>query len=227
MSALALIRRRSCLAAALLAGASGMACAQIYASTTESDGAAVVLSNFASDVTPHVLVAAPAVHELTAIAPPAAAAAPTSSLSRPLAVRKAPAEISAMIADVARQVNLSPALIHAVIAQESNFDPFAVSAKGAKGLMQLMPDTASRFGARHPFDPRDNILAGALYLRWLAGLFDNRLDLVLAAYNAGEQTVIRAGRQVPDYAETRNYVARILGRVSCRGIATCSTVGPA
>jgi soluble lytic murein transglycosylase-like protein len=111
-----------------------------------------------------------------------------------------------------------------VIAQESNFDPNAVSSKGAIGLMQLLPQTASRFGARQAFEPRDNIRAGALYLRWLAAKFDNRLDLMLAAYNSGEQTVVRAGRQVPGYPETQNYVKKILTGLRCSGPAVCSMV---
>jgi soluble lytic murein transglycosylase-like protein len=129
-----------------------------------------------------------------------------------------------LIDGIAREVRVSSALIHAVIGQESNFDQDAVSTKGALGLMQLLPQTASRFGAREVFDPRENIKAGALYLRWLATKFDNRLDLVLAAYNAGEQTVVRAGWRVPAYPETQNYVRRILASLRCQGLTVCSTV---
>jgi soluble lytic murein transglycosylase-like protein len=107
-------------------------------------------------------------------------------------------------------MKVSPRLLDAVIHVESNFDAHAVSAKGAIGLMQLMPGTASRFGAVDPYSAADNIRAGAAYLKWLGGLFQGNLELVLAAYNAGEQTVIKAGRRIPPIAETRAYVPRVI-----------------
>lgn len=105
---------------------------------------------------------------------------------------------------------LEPALIHAVISAESAYNPFARSNKGAAGLMQLMPATAKRYGARNALDPSQNIHAGAKYLRDLMDLFDNDLKLVLAAYNAGENAVLRAGRRIPQYSETMTYVPRVI-----------------
>jgi soluble lytic murein transglycosylase-like protein len=105
---------------------------------------------------------------------------------------------------------IDPALIHAVISAESGYDPFARSPAGAAGLMQLMPATAKRFGAQNRMDPAQNIDAGVRYLRVLMNLFDNDLKLALAAYNAGENAVIRAGNRIPPYAETMKYVPRVL-----------------
>lgn len=112
------------------------------------------------------------------------------------------------------------ALLQAVIATESGFNTRAVSPRGAVGLMQLMPATASRFGvsgdARRSVeqklvDPATNVAAGTRYLRYLMDLFEGRLDLALAAYNAGEGAVQRAGNRVPAYRETRNYVQSVMG----------------
>jgi soluble lytic murein transglycosylase-like protein len=112
----------------------------------------------------------------------------------------------------AKSTQLDPALIHAVITAESNYNPNAVSEKGAVGLMQLMPDTARRYGVkgkeiRHP---EKNITAGAQYLADLIRMFDGDLKLALAGYNAGENVVLRYGRKVPPYAETQAYVPRVL-----------------
>jgi len=111
-------------------------------------------------------------------------------------------------------------LLQALIATESGFDAGAVSPRGAIGLMQLMPATATRFGvagdARRSVeqrlaDPATNVAAGTRYLRYLLDLFDGRMDLALAAYNAGEGAVQRAGQQIPAYRETQNYVKSVLG----------------
>lgn len=114
------------------------------------------------------------------------------------------------IDQIAGQHRLDPALLYAVISAESGFNPRAVSPKGAQGLMQLMPDTARRFGVTDPFDPVANVRAGARYLRWLLDQFDNNTRLALAAYNAGENTVIRYGKRIPPYQETQTYVVRVL-----------------
>ena len=108
--------------------------------------------------------------------------------------------------------NVDPYLIFLVMEQESHFNTHAVSPKGARGLMQLMPGTGARFGVRRPHDPAQNISGGARYLRELLNRFNNRVDLVLASYNAGEGAVAKFGNKVPPYQETRNYVKKISKR---------------
>lgn len=105
--------------------------------------------------------------------------------------------------------NVDPYLIFLVMEQESHFNAHAVSPKGARGLMQLMPGTAARFGVRRVHDPAQNISGGTRYLRELLNRFNNRVDLVLASYNAGEGAVAKFGNRVPPYRETRNYVKKI------------------
>ena len=105
---------------------------------------------------------------------------------------------------------LNPNLVKAVIKAESEFDRWAVSSKGAQGLMQLMPYTARRFGVLDPFDPRQNIFAGTQYLRILLDMFRGDVSLALAGYNAGENAVRRYGG-IPPYRETRNYVRKVRG----------------
>lgn len=114
-----------------------------------------------------------------------------------------------LIEAAAERHGLDPALLTSIALAESNLDPRAVSHKGACGLLQLMPATASRFGVVDPFDPRENIEGGARYLSWLLARFEGRQDLALAGYNAGEGTVDRY-RGIPPYPETRSYVARVL-----------------
>jgi soluble lytic murein transglycosylase-like protein len=98
--------------------------------------------------------------------------------------------------------------------QESSFKPRAMSYKGARGLMQLMPGTASRFGVSNIWDPKQNIEGGARYMRFLLDLFSGDVRLALAGYNAGEGAVMKYGYQVPPYSETREYVRRIGNRYS-------------
>jgi soluble lytic murein transglycosylase-like protein len=114
------------------------------------------------------------------------------------------------IQDAARATRLEPALIHAVIAAESGYNPFARSRKGAAGLMQLMPETAKRYGVKNRLDPVQNISGGARYLRDLIRMFNNDVQLAVAAYNAGENAVVRAGNRIPPYQETMTYVPRVM-----------------
>jgi len=114
-----------------------------------------------------------------------------------------------VIDEECRKANLDSAFVSAVIKAESNFDPYARSRKGAQGLMQLMPATAARLGVRRSFDPAANVRGGVRYLKQLCARFSNSPELVLAAYNAGEEAVDSYGG-VPPYRETVDYVKRIL-----------------
>ncbi len=101
------------------------------------------------------------------------------------------------------------ALVKAIIRAESCFDPYAISSKGAEGLMQLMPETSKKLNVANPFDPHENIKGGVKYLKYLLGRFNDDLRLSLAAYNAGETTVAQVNG-VPNYRETKSYVAEVL-----------------
>jgi soluble lytic murein transglycosylase-like protein len=105
---------------------------------------------------------------------------------------------------------VEPNLLRAVIVVESGFNSHAVSKRGAVGLMQLMPATASRFGVSNPYDARQNVHAGARYLKFLIDRFGHDVRLALAAYNAGEDAVDRNGGQIPPFSETMAYVPRVL-----------------
>ncbi len=118
------------------------------------------------------------------------------------------AEIERLIQQTAERHKVDPALIRAVIAAESAYQSGATSRKGAQGLMQLMPGTAQELGVSNAYDPRQNIEAGARYLRALLEKYDGDLDKALAAYNAGERAVERA-HGVPNYRETRAYVRKV------------------
>lgn len=117
---------------------------------------------------------------------------------------------SSIIDTAAKSHGIEPALVQAVITAESGFNPNALSRKGASGLMQLMPDTARRYGVQNIFDPVENIHGGVRYLRDLLAMFNGDMRLALAGYNAGENAVIRAGNQVPPYAETKSYVPKVI-----------------
>ena len=137
--------------------------------------------------------------------PAAAVPAPIpSSPAQPLRTKSA-AAIAEAVERAATEHSLPPELIHSVIKVESNYNPAAVSSKGALGLMQLIPATARRFGVLDAFDPADNIQGGARYLRYLLDLFGGDYPLALAAYNAGEAAVAKYGA-VPPYPETQNYL---------------------
>ncbi|HKR21762.1 MAG TPA: lytic transglycosylase domain-containing protein [Pyrinomonadaceae bacterium] len=117
----------------------------------------------------------------------------------------------------ASRFGVDPYLVFCVIEQESQFKQFARSPKGAQGLMQLMPGTARRLGVRRPYDPAENIMGGTRYLQELMTMFSGRVDLVLASYNAGEGAVMKYGRNVPPYRETREYVKKIGKRYGIDG----------
>ncbi len=114
------------------------------------------------------------------------------------------------IQTAARATHVDPALIHAVISAESGYNPSARSSKGAVGLMQLMPETAARYSVTNRLDPEQNIRGGTRYLGDLLLMFNNDLRLALAAYNAGENAVVKYGNRVPPYRETVEYVPRVM-----------------
>ncbi len=182
---------------------------QVYVG--ESSGGAVILSNFQSEAAPDLLL-------LPAAEPRSALPVATKvklDLASTLPARAQ--NLRAIIDSIASTVEVAPGLIHAVISVESNYDAKAVSPRGAVGLMQLLPATAKRFGVMDPFIERDNIYAGASYLKWLTKYFDGDLELVLAAYNAGEQAVVKAGRKIPQYPETQAYVRRVMAKLKTAG----------
>lgn len=120
-----------------------------------------------------------------------------------------PEPYKALFLQIARETQVPVALIAAVAAAESGFDPLARSPKGATGLMQLMPDTARRFNVTNLLSPEQNLRGGAHYLRWLSERFPNDMERVIAAYNAGESAVDRAGG-TPPFAETQAYLPRVM-----------------
>lgn len=154
-------------------------------------------------------LALPSVYRLSA----AHAQVPERSVEPVIPAHLAEQPYAIQVQRAALAANLDPALVHAVIFVESGYNQAARSPKGAIGLMQLMPDTALRYGVRDPAkSPEANLKAGTLYLRDLMRQFGNRLDLVLAAYNAGENAVVRYGQRIPPYAETRAYVPAVLSK---------------
>ena len=118
---------------------------------------------------------------------------------------------ASMIEAAAQFHGVDVALVHAVISAESGYNPAALSKTGARGLMQLMPATAQRYGVQNIMDPQENIQGGVKYLRDLLQMFSGNMELAVAAYNAGENAVIRYGHKVPPYSETANYVPKVLG----------------
>jgi transglycosylase-like protein with SLT domain len=126
-----------------------------------------------------------------------------------LATPKAtPPEIQSLVEATSQRHQVDPSLVHAIIQVESDYNPKALSRKGAMGLMQLIPATADRYGVSNPFNAKQNIEGGVSYLKYLLNLFGGDLDLSLAAYNAGEHRVLRTNT-VPDISETRSYVKKV------------------
>ncbi|HZS44930.1 MAG TPA: lytic transglycosylase domain-containing protein [Blastocatellia bacterium] len=126
------------------------------------------------------------------------------------------ADLDKIIDNASQETGVDPKLIYSVMRQESGFHNGAVSPKGARGLMQLIPSTAERFGVKNIFDPKENIRGGAKYLRFLLDTFNGDVELALAGYNAGEGAVIRYGYKIPPYSETQNYVRNIVSRYGQR-----------
>jgi soluble lytic murein transglycosylase-like protein len=172
--------------------------AQVY--TGLSDSGSVVLSSSQDEGAPVLLLEAERVALAPLLLQPSTAAFQTT----------VPAGYLPFIQEASLAYQLPSELIHAVILVESNYNARALSPKGAQGLMQLMPATAKRFGTQNSWDPRQNILAGAKYLRWLMDYFEQDMELSVAAYNAGEGAVMQAGRRVPKFAETEKYVPKVM-----------------
>lgn len=166
-----------------------------------ADGA-VSLSNVPTDDRYTLLIAAPKHEEADPVA------VDKASKRGPRLPRKP--RFEQVVEEISHAYGLESALLHAVISVESHYDPKAVSKKGAIGLMQLMPGTAKRYGVVDAFDPLQNLAGGAQYLRDLLSMFDNDLSLALAAYNAGENAVVKHGNRIPPYRETLHYVPHVL-----------------
>ena len=126
------------------------------------------------------------------------------------AVAKIDAPYARIVETASRAHGVEERLVHALIWAESSYDPKAVSPSGAEGLMQLMPATAKRYGVRDSFDPKQNIDGGVKHLRELLDQFDGDLELVVAAYNAGANAVVRAGNRIPPYPQTAAYVPKVI-----------------
>ena len=174
--------------------------ADIYVFTA-ADGT-VSLSNVPTDERYTVLIAAPQ--------PAGVPAADPVNPGKPGRALAGKVRYARMVDAVARTYGLESALVHAVIAVESSYNPKAVSKKGAAGLMQLMPGTARRYGVTDAFDPAQNLGGGARYLRDLLQMFDSDVSLALAAFNAGENAVKKHGNRIPPFRETQRYVPRVL-----------------
>jgi soluble lytic murein transglycosylase-like protein len=126
------------------------------------------------------------------------------------------AKVDNLIRYYGNQYGVDPFLIYCTMSQESGFTSSATSPKGAQGLMQLMPGTAARYGVTNPYDVSQSIMGGTRYLKDLLKMFNGRVDLALAGYNAGEGAVMKYGNNVPPYEETRNYVKLILKRYTTK-----------
>jgi soluble lytic murein transglycosylase-like protein len=141
-------------------------------------------------------------------------------------VRPPALDYDALVASASARYRLDPHIFRALVKQESGFQPCVTSAKGAKGLTQLMPATAARFGVKNGCDPVENVEGGAKYLRWLLDYFGGDYTLALAGYNAGEGAVLKYGRRVPPYSETMNYVSHIARTAMLERGSTASAVVP-
>ena len=186
--------RQSLLVLALTIGLASPAAGQIY-SWRDANGALVVSDQPRADRGQMITYAVSGTTTVRATTPPPSAKS---------------ARYDASINEYSRRMGVSADLVRAVIQVESAFNPTAVSAKGAMGLMQLMPATAVEMGVNNPFEPDDNIRGGVAYLKRLLVRYDHKVELALAAYNAGMGNVEKYG-DVPPFEETRNYVKKITG----------------
>jgi soluble lytic murein transglycosylase-like protein len=184
--------------------AAGVLCMQpvwadVLISTTNTG--AVILSNIQVDNDHPVIILEP---------PMQIAVVPEAYTDKPLFHIADKILYDSMVDKIARTYGVESALLHAVITVESRYSPKAVSRTGAVGLMQLMPETAKRYGVTDPLDPLQNLRGGARYLRYLLKKYNNDRNLALAAYNAGEASVAKYGNRIPPYPETTNYVPRVM-----------------
>jgi len=155
-------------------------------------------------VTKEIAAANQPVPEIAILSDPAASSAAIWSTGN--------TRIDNLIHYYGKQYGVDPFLIYCTMSQESGFSSGATSPKGAQGLMQLMPGTAARYGVTNPYDVAQSIMGGTRYLKDLLKMFNGRVDLALAGYNAGEGAVMKYGNNIPPYEETRNYVKLILKR---------------
>jgi len=168
-----------------------------------------VVASTSSSVMPSSSLVSP-----TLFTPSVSATASVGSLSALRGYTTGSSEVDGYLVKSGTSNSVDPLLLYSVMHQESSFKSRAISPKGARGLMQLMPGTAMRYGVTNIFDPRQNIEGGARYLRFLLDRFDGDVNLALAGYNAGEGAVEKYGWRIPPYAETQEYVRRISRRYS-------------
>ena len=199
---MSLIRLCFLILSAALALGSGAASAEFYA-RIDGDRVLVIISDTPPDDPRYLLYKKDRLGDIDPIVEEKTDASPGAE-------ELAPSKFNGHILAAARETQVDVALIRAVISVESGNNPSARSRAGAVGLMQLMPGTAKRYGVRNRLDPAQNIHGGARYLRDLQVMFDNNLQLVLAAYNAGEFAVMKYGRRIPPYRETVAYVPKVL-----------------
>jgi soluble lytic murein transglycosylase-like protein len=191
----------------------GLAAAAVYAASVpdaERTVKTVVRADANGRLVRSTVVVPKVVHENVIAARPAGEE--VAETPEPRAPQASPSSFREAVDRIATRNKLPPLLVHSVIKVESNYNPNAISPKGAQGLMQLIPSTARRFGVANAFNPVENVEGGARYLRYLLDLYHNDYRLALAAYNAGEGAVAKHGG-VPPYAETVNYLQQVQNRL--------------
>jgi soluble lytic murein transglycosylase-like protein len=181
----------------------------IHLSNTEAPQAGADVLEEAGDARPGLVSLAPSSVDAAADAAPAGPDIRRLVAHDPRTAARL-ARYAPLVSSAARLHGVDAALLHAVVAIESAYNPQARSARGAIGLMQVMPATAARYGIRNLEDPGENLRAGCLYLRDLLQLFHENIDLAVAAYNAGENAVLRHGNRIPPYPETLRYVPQVV-----------------